>query len=91
MAEEKREWELKSAKNVADALEWLRRRTKGRALVLVAIGTNSIAYTKDPQLSPKDAAELLQQQLSSLRGGFEEIHRSHEPKTRGVLTRGEPK
>lgn len=89
MAEQKKEWELKSAKDVAGAVEWVRRRTKGRAMVVIAIGANSVAYSKDPRISPQDAANLLQSQLTAIRAGFERIHTAAQPTTHGTYTRGE--
>ncbi len=59
MAEPKRSWELKSAEAVAEALDWVRRRTKGSGLVLVAIGVHSIAVSKDVALGSYDAAQLV--------------------------------
>lgn len=84
---EKKEWEIKSARDVAEALEWVRRRSKGRALVLVAIGVNSVAYAKDPAVSPADAARLVHSQLTVLRDGFEKIHA--QTTTRGTNGRRE--
>jgi hypothetical protein len=66
-------WEINSADDVAQALDWLRRRMKGRGLVLVAIGASSVAYCKDPNLSPEDAADLVEQQSPTLRQGFSKL------------------
>jgi len=63
-------WEIKTAGDVAEALDWLRRRMKGSGLVLVAIGTNSVAYCKDTKVAPQDAAALVEAQLPTLRRGF---------------------
>lgn len=87
MADEKKQWELKTAKDVAEALEWVRRRSKGRALVLVAVGTNSIAFAKDQKVSPADAVRLINDQLTSLREGLERIQAQAETTTRGSQTR----
>lgn len=83
----KKEWELKTAKDVAEALEWVRRRTKGRALVLVAVGVNSIAFAKDPQVSPADAVQLIHDQIPSLRDGLDRLAAQTETTTRGSQTR----
>jgi hypothetical protein len=45
---------------VAQALNWLRWRTRESALLIVAIGVNSIAIAKDPKLDPEDAISLLE-------------------------------
>lgn len=66
-------WDLKSADDVAQALDWLRRRMKGNGLVLVAVGVNSVAFCKDVGVSPDDAADLIEAQLPTLRQGFARI------------------
>ena len=52
-------WAIKSADDVAQALDWLRRRMGGAGLVLVAIGPNSVAYAMDTAVSVKDALHLV--------------------------------
>jgi hypothetical protein len=66
-------WELRSAQDVAEALDWLRRRMGEGGLVLLAIGVNSIAFAKDPKLGAEDAADLIEQQLPALRREFPRI------------------
>lgn len=85
MMDGNKQWELHSADDVAQAADWLRRRTKGNALVIVAIGTNSIAFAKDIKISPEDAADLIEQQMTTLRAGFHRIER--ERVTRGFERR----
>ena len=71
MAEQqKKNWELRSADDVAQALDWLRRRMDGKGLVLVAVGVNSVAYCKDVGVSAEDAAKLVEDQIQTLRRGF---------------------
>ena len=78
-------WELNSADDVAQVLDWLRRRMKGQALVLVAVGVNSIAFAKDTKLSPTDAADIVQRQVPALQRGF---HKLQDKKvTRGFSRR----
>lgn len=67
------QWELRGAQDVAEALDWVRRRMKGSGLVLVAVGVNSIAYCKDVAVSPADAANLIEAQLPTLRRGFAQL------------------
>jgi hypothetical protein len=84
MAEQKG-WDLKSADDVAQALDWVRRRMKGNGLVLIAIGVNSVAVSKDAKLPPHDAAEVLERQLPTIRREFARLQ-SHN-KTRGFAKR----
>lgn len=80
-------WEIKSAGDVAEALDWLRRRMKGSGLLLVAIGPNSVAYALDPQMKASDAVEALQAQIQggTLERGLEDLER--ERVTRGFRRR----
>lgn len=66
-------WPLKSPMDVAEALDWLRRRMNGNGLVLVAISPNSIAFAKDPKLSAFDAVELLQLERETLLSGLGQL------------------
>jgi hypothetical protein len=84
MAEQKG-WDLKTADDVAQALDWLRRRMKGNGLVLIAIGVNSIAVSKDAKLQPDDAADVLERQLPAIRREFARLQ-SHQV-TRGFARR----
>jgi hypothetical protein len=85
LADEKKNWEIRSADDVAQALDWLRRRMQGSGLVLVAIGVNSVAFCKDAKLRPEDAAELVARQMPALREGFNRIQ--GQQVTRGYLKR----
>jgi hypothetical protein len=78
-------WELQSADDVAQALDWLRRRMKGNGLVLVAVGLNSVCFSKEVGVSPDDAADLIEQQLPALRQGFERL--KSQRVTRGYARR----
>lgn len=82
---EKKDWAIKTADDVAQALDWLRRRMGNSGLVLVAVGVNSVAYCKDVSLSPEDAAELITAQVPALRQGFYRIQ--SERVTRGFSKR----
>lgn len=73
MGDSNNSWELRTADDVAQALDWLRRRMKGKGLVLVAIGANSVAFCKEVGLSPEDAAALVEAQLPTLRRGFYQL------------------
>jgi hypothetical protein len=52
--------EFKTSKDVASALNWVRWKTKGAALLLVAIGANSVCAAIDDKLDAEDAIELLE-------------------------------
>lgn len=78
-------WDIRTADDVAQALDWLRRRMGGNGLVLVAIGTNSVAYSKDVALAPDDAAELIEANMPALRRGFDRL--KSERVTRGSSKR----
>lgn len=73
MAEPKRNWELKSAEDVAEALDWVRRRTKGAGLVLVAIGVNSIVVSKDVALGAYDAAQLVRENFQGIQQTLQRV------------------
>jgi hypothetical protein len=79
------DWELQSAQDVAEALDWLRRRMKGKGLVLIAVGVNSVAFSKEVGIKAEDAAELVEHQANALRQGFKRIEK--ERVTRGFSTR----
>ena len=79
------EWELLTAMDVAEALDWLRRRMKGDGLVLVAIGPNAIAYCKDARLPPEEAVEMIFANLEAVRGGLERLETAG--RTRGAVLR----
>ena len=67
------DWDLKTPDDVANALDWLRRRMKGQGLLLVAIGANSIAYAKETTISPQEALEAMEANLQNLRRGIEQL------------------
>lgn len=79
------DWKIRDAQDVAEALDWLRRRMQGRGLVLVAIGENSVAYAKEANVSPEDAAALIESQMMTLRRGFYELRANRV--TRGFRKR----
>jgi hypothetical protein len=79
-------WELKSGKDVAEALEWIRQRTKGRAMVLVAIGANGISFAKDPDVRVADAITLLEGEMETLRTELTKMENARQ--RRGAARRG---
>lgn len=81
------EWEIKSAQDVAEALDWVRRRMRGNGLVLVAIGPNSIAYAKDQKLSASAAELLVKANLETIYNGLVKAEAAGH--TRGASKRGD--
>jgi hypothetical protein len=75
----KAQWELNSAESVAAALEWIRKRTDGQARVLLAVGARDMAFVKDPNMSPREAMDLLEASLPFVRAGFEKQERKMKP------------
>jgi len=74
MPDKKDGWEFKTAADLAGFLDWGRRRmnVRSKGLLLVAIGLNSVAYAKAPDLRVDDAIRLLEAQLETLRRGLAE-------------------
>ena len=73
LPKEKKKITFQNAQNVAETLDWIRRGMGGKGLVLIAIGVNSVAYCKDIKISPRDAVELIEAQLPTLRRGFAQL------------------
>lgn len=62
-----------NANTVAEMLDWVRRRTAGRALLGILIGTNGIVVSKDLKLSPRDAIEMLRSELDTIAEALEQL------------------
>jgi hypothetical protein len=86
MGDNPKSWKLETAGDVAEALDWLRRRMGASGLVLIAIGINTVAVCKDAKISPADAADLVESELPTLKQGFAQLQTRSE--TRGFLRRG---
>lgn len=82
---ENRDWKIETADDVAQALDWLRRRMNGKGLVLIAVGVNSVAICKDTGVTPEDAAALIEQQQPALRTAFNSL--KERKVTRGYYAR----
>jgi hypothetical protein len=50
---------ISSSKHVAEAVDWVRWKTQGRAKLVIAIGANSISVAKNRELDPEDAIAIL--------------------------------
>ncbi len=68
MAEEKKQWpnEFKTARDLASALNWVRWKSDGRALVLLAIGRNSVAIAKGPAVDAEDVIVALESEKDTI-------------------------
>jgi hypothetical protein len=64
---------MKTAEDVAAALDWVRWRMKGSGLLLVAVGARGLAYAADPKLAPEDAIRILEANMSGLRLGLNDL------------------
>jgi len=80
-------WEIRDAKDVAEALDWLRRRMKGKGLLLLAVGVNSIAFAKEVGVSPEDCEQLLHLNLPAILQGL--IAMQNQRVTRSYIRRGD--
>lgn len=87
MAEQKKQWKLDGAKGIADALEWLRQRTEGKALLLIAVGRNGIAFSKHPDVKAEDAVHFIEEELGNLKIGLQRL--DAEGQRRGAQSRKE--
>ena len=74
-----------SAQTVAEMLDWVRRRTAGRALVAVMIGVNSVSVSRDPKLSAVDAIDLLRREAESIERAL--LRSEQKKETRAVAVR----
>jgi len=74
-------WELRTGADVAAALDWLRRRMQGRGLILVAIGTNSVAYAADPAITAFSAGELIKAQVGTIERGVMAMQKRKETRS----------
>lgn len=65
---EQKQWpnEFKSSKDVASAINWVRWKTKGGALLIVAFGVNSVCAAMDEKLDPEDAIAMLELERETL-------------------------
>jgi hypothetical protein len=59
---EQKPWpnEFRNSSDVASACNWVRWKTRGGALLVLAIGANSVCAAVDEKLDAKDAIEILQ-------------------------------
>lgn len=64
---------LEKGEDVAVVLDWVRRKTKGRALIGVMIGANGVAVSVDKDLAPRDAIDLLRSQVTTIESILHEL------------------
>jgi hypothetical protein len=86
---EQKKWpdKLRSGPEIASALNWIRWRTEGRAMVVIAIGTNGIAIAKDQAMNSVDALELLRGELQNIAAAIATLDRNKSPQ--GAFRRGD--
>lgn len=60
MAQSK-EWDLRNMVQVANALEWLRKRSG--AVILVAIRQGDVSWALDPTMTPADVADRIHAEI----------------------------
>jgi DNA topoisomerase VI subunit B len=51
---------ISSSKHVAEAVDWVRWKTQGKAKIVIAIGSNRLSIAKNPDLDPEDAIAILE-------------------------------
>lgn len=64
---------VEKAQTVAEMLDWVRRRTGGRAVLGVMVGVNGVAVCKDKDLQPRDAMDMLRSQMSLIEAAMEDL------------------
>lgn len=57
---------LTSSEHVGQALDWVRWKTQGKVMLVIAIGPNSIAIAKDRELRAIDAVEILENEAKTI-------------------------
>ena len=57
-------WDLTTSSGMSSAAAWLRK--SGDAVVVVVIRAEDVAFSVDPRVAPRDAIELLKQELPAL-------------------------
>ena len=57
-------WDLTTTSGMSRAAAWLRK--GGDAVVVVVIRAEDVAFSVDPRVAPRDAIELLKQELPAL-------------------------
>ena len=80
----KREQGFKNSADVAGGCQYIRwmangRQEKGPALLVLAIGVNSIAISRDVALDPEDALELLRREAETISALLRELGDARAP------------
>ena len=57
-------WNLSTTSGMSSAAAWLRK--SGDAVVVVVIRAEDVAFSVDPRVTPRDAIDLLKQELPAL-------------------------
>ncbi len=61
---EKKKRDLTSTDGLASAAQWLRKKADGS--VVIVIRAHDVAFSVDPQVAPRDAMDLVKQELPEL-------------------------
>ena len=67
--------EFKTSRDVASACNWVRWKTKGGALLVLAIGVNSVCAAVDEKLDAEDAIAILEIELDTIANLIRDIKR----------------
>lgn len=70
---------ISSSKHVAEAVDWVRWKTQGRAKLVIAIGVNSISVAKNIELDPEDAIAILTDLQEQLAQAIRSLPRAESP------------
>ena len=92
MAEGGSTWskDVRSSQDVADKMQWVRwlangRQIHGAGLLMIAIGSNSIAISRDERMSPRELMDLLEVEKQTIATLLEKLQA--ERKTHGATPR----
>lgn len=72
MAETWPQW-IESGEHVAQAADWIRWKTQGRARIVIAVGTNSVAIAKPRELDAEDAIAILEDVQNEIARALREL------------------
>lgn len=72
-------WPVKisSPRHTGQLLEWVRWKTENRIMLVIAIGGNSIAISKDENLKAEDAVAMLTDEMETIALAIRQITNDH--------------
>ena len=77
---------IESPKHVAEAADWVRWKTQGRVMLVIAVGVNSVAVAKNRELSAEDATAILldiESEISKALKELDETKQTHQSRRLG--------